>query len=241
MCFYASLTFRKVVGEKLFGATFRRGDEWSPLYFASGFEHPVLPIITAEKRDEFQLMSWGLVPKFTKDEDQAAKICNRTLNAKSETLLQKPSFRNLAKQQRCIIPTTGFFEWQQRGRDKIPFYIFPRAYPILPLAGLYDQWINPVSGRVCQSFTIITTEANALMAQIHNVKRRMPAVLSMEAMEVWLDSSTLEKKALAQLKPAKDELLEAHPINPSLLALGKNRNIPEIIEPFTPLQGRLFE
>ncbi|HUX53458.1 MAG TPA: SOS response-associated peptidase [Williamwhitmania sp.] len=241
MCFYASLTFRKVVGEKLFGATFRRGDEWNPLYFISGFEHPKLPIIAAEKRDEFQLMSWGLVPSFIEDEEQAAKICNLTLNAKAETLPQKPSYRNLTKKQRCIIPITGFFEWQQEGRKKIPFFIFPKANPILPLAGLYDQWTNPESGRVHQSFSIITTEANALMAQIHNFKHRMPAVLSMEAMDEWLDSSTQEKNALALLNPAEEGMLEAHQINPDLLASGKNRNIPKIIEPYRPQQGRLFE
>jgi Uncharacterized conserved protein len=241
MCFYASLTFRKIVGEKLFGATFRRGDDWSPLYFTSGFEHPKLPIIAAEKRDEFQLMSWGLVPNFTKDKEQAAKICNQTLNAKAETLLQKPSYKNLTKKQRCIIPITGFFEWQQEGRKKTPFYIFSKANFVIPLAGIYDQWTNPENGKVHQSFSIITTEANKLMAKIHNVKHRMPALLSIEDTEEWLDNSTQEKNALALLKPADERILEAHQINPELLTNGKNRNIPEIIKPYRPQQGRLFE
>jgi len=240
MCFYASLTFRKIIGNKLFGAQFRRKDLWDPLYFVSGFDHPALPVIASGNRDELQLMQWGLVPHFVRSGEEAAKISNLTLNAKAETLSIRPSFKKPVAQGRCIIPVTGYFEWQHMGRRKIPYFIHPYNEEAMALAGVYDIWDGGSGEEPLASFSIVTTEANALLAEIHNTKKRMPAILSASRMEEWLNPSLAVADAVQLLVPAQEGLVAAHRINPDLVAPGRNRNIPEIIEAFRPAQGTLF-
>jgi putative SOS response-associated peptidase YedK len=137
------------------------------------------PVIGMDRRAE--LMRWGLVPAWAKDPAMGAKL----INARAETLAEKPSFRRPLRSGRCLIPATGFYEWQAsptgRGKTKM---LFTRADgDMFGFAGLCDVWRDP-SGRELKTYTIVTTAPNAVVAPVHD---RMPVILTRETEEVWLD------------------------------------------------------
>ncbi|WP_419033682.1 SOS response-associated peptidase, partial [Dysgonomonas gadei] len=147
-------------------------------YHVNAFAHSLYPIVTDS--DELQAFNWGLIPSWAKTEEQAKDIENMTINAKADTIFEKPSFRHSILSKRCIVPSTGFFEWRHEGSKKIPYYIRVKDEDIFSMAGIYDVWVNPSTGEIHHSFSIITTDANPLMEYIHNTKKRMPVILSPE-------------------------------------------------------------
>jgi putative SOS response-associated peptidase YedK len=151
---------------------------------------------------------WGLVPSWAKD----PTIGNRLINARGETLSEKPAFRGAYKYKRCVIPADGFYEWktQPGTKTKIPHYIRLKGHKPFALAGLLDEW-HATDGTPVRTCTIVTTEPNSLMATIHN---RMPLILKPEAISAWLDSSPRAPeslKGLVQSFPA--ELMELYPVS----------------------------
>ena len=152
-------------------------------YFSSGFQFPNWNVVT--NAQNIQQMRWGLVPKWFGGAswmDFAAK----TLNARIETCTEKASFKHLVSSNRCLVPSSGFFEWQTIGKLKKPFFIRTKDQAIFSIAGLYDTWLDPNTGAFEQTFTILTTTANELMAEIHNAKQRMPLILSASEETDWL-------------------------------------------------------
>jgi putative SOS response-associated peptidase YedK len=129
----------------------------------------MVPVIVAHSPRRIVRMRWGLIPHWAKDEKTAYNM----INARVETLTQRPAFRGLLSHNRCLVPASGFYEWQGEGRDKTPYDIHPEGQPYLAFAGLYDVWITP-RGEELSTFTIITTEADPVMAWLHN---RMPVVV----------------------------------------------------------------
>ena len=185
---------------------------------------------TAEPRaDTFK---WGLIPAWAKDH----KIGNRLINARGEILAEKPSFRTAFKRRRCLIPTTGFYEWQRNpdGRTKTPMYIALKSGTPFAFAGLWESWHSP-EGQSIQSCTIITTEPNDLMAPIHN---RMPATLPANAYDRWLDPA--ERTDLQDLLvPYSAQEMIAHPV--STLVNSPINDTPDCLKPAQPPeQGALF-
>ena len=140
-----------------------------------------LPIITNTAPGQIQLVSWGLVPGRSRDPAHGPK----PINARAETLAEKPSFRQLLARRRCLVLADSFYEWQDAtGRGKVPHRILLQSEEPFAFAGLWDEWVDKASGEVHPTFTIITTEPNALMASIHN---RMPVILPGPAAEhAWL-------------------------------------------------------
>lgn len=126
-------------------------------------------------------MRWGLIPSWAKD----AAISNKLFNARGETVAEKPSFRSAFKYHRCIIPASGFFEWETERGIKQPWYISLKSGVPMAFAGLWETW-KPLEGEPIESCCIITTSANALMEPIHG---RMPAILDQEQWETWLSRS----------------------------------------------------
>lgn len=166
---------------------------------------------------------WGLVPGWAKDR----RIGSKTFNARAETLLEKPSFRPLVARHRCIIPVSGFYEWQRQGAHKQPLYIHRGDGRPLALAGLWTTWTDPATGEPLTSHTIITTGPNRFMSSIHD---RMPVILGGEDLDAWLDPA-LDTPALVTtlLRPCPDDLLTAHPVSP---AVGNIRTEgPELLVP----------
>jgi len=137
-------------------------------------------------------VQWGLVPVWAKD----PKIGSKMINARGETVAEKPSFHSAFKRRRCLIPASGFYEWQQLdGKTKQPWNIVRSDGLPLVFAGLWEQWKNP-SGEVLESCTIITTEANQFMAEIHD---RMPVILGKECWDAWLDCEGVDPSSLREL------------------------------------------
>lgn len=146
---------------------------------------------------------WGLIPSWAKD----ATIAQQTFNARAETLSEKPSFRSAFRRRRCIVPMSAFFEWRaiagQKKKEKLRF-ASPDGNP-LAVAGLWERWDKMSNGRVVDTFTVITTAANCLMAPIHD---RMPAILARSDWDAWLDPEMSDPVLLrSMLEPCPDECL----------------------------------
>ncbi|MBW3131224.1 SOS response-associated peptidase [Hymenobacter profundi] len=161
---------------KRFGATLAEPTE--PNYNAAPSQR--LPIITNAAPDTIQLVQWGLIPGWVQDLKKAVK----PINARAETLADKPSFRQLLQRKRCLVLADSFYEWQQTPQGKVPHRIMLRDEQPFAFAGLWDEWLDRQTGEVLPTFTIITTEPNELMARLHT---RMPVLLpGPEAEQAWL-------------------------------------------------------
>jgi putative SOS response-associated peptidase YedK len=165
-------------------------------------------------------LRWGLIPSWAKDES----IGSRMINARAETLTEKPSFKGLLRAKRCLIVADGFYEWKQENGSKIPMYMTLKSGEPFAFAGLWDLWKSP-GGEHIRSCTIITTEPNDLVASIHN---RMPAILLPGAYADWLDPDIRDEQALSHwLAPYPAEEMTARPV--SRLVNDPRRDSPELI------------
>jgi putative SOS response-associated peptidase YedK len=160
---------------------------------------------------EFALLRWGLIPSWSKD----PAIGNRLINARAETVREKPSFRNAFRRHRCLIPASGFFEWQRRERGKQPFFVHMRDERLFAFAGLWDRWESPDKG-VIETCTILTTAANTVLAPIHD---RMPVIVPRGEYERWLDPSLKDLDSLTPLLvPFPPDEMLAFPVSPRVNA-----------------------
>jgi putative SOS response-associated peptidase YedK len=166
----------------------------------------MVPVIIANSPRRVVLMRWGLIPHWAKDEKTAYKM----INARVETLTQRPAFRGLLTPNRCLVPASGFYEWKAEGKEKTPYYIRPQDEPFMAFASLYDTWIKP-DGEDLYTFTIITTEANDFMARLHH---RMPVMLVRELEDAWFDPElTQAPDILDLLSPSTGHELDAYPVS----------------------------
>lgn len=182
----------------------------------------VMAVVHDGEKNRLGELRWGLVPSWAKDDKFAGKM----INARAETLLSKPSFKNLIYRKRCIIPADGFYEWKKKAEGKQPMRIVLKDQSIFSLAALYDTWISP-NGEKISTCTIITTEPNRLVADIHD---RMPVILHEEDEETWLNRNNQNAEQLMSLlKPFPAENMEAYPVSP---AVGNVKNdSKELIKP----------
>lgn len=179
-------------------------------------------VVPNDGRNRLDFFVWGLIPSWAKD----PSIGNRLINARAETLLEKPSFRNAFRRRRCLILADGFYEWKQAERGKTPMYIRLDSGKPFAFAGLWESWNAPDGSNVL-SCTIITTEPNDLMATIHN---RMPVILPAQAYSTWLEAGeTGTEKLVELLKPYPSAEMQAYPVSP--LVNSPNNDMPEVIRP----------
>ena len=232
MCFTVNVNLIKEELENRYGATLIDPDKYRPSYYYHAFSLPSVPAICSGDTSKIKLLKWGLIPEWTKSQEQANIIRYKTFNARSESIATKPSFSSSFRSKRCIIPVKGFFEWQHLGNEKIPWYIYHTENEVLSLAGLYDDWIESNTGEVLSTFSIVTTEANDLMAVIHNSGKRMPLILNKSTENRWIDVSISTDEAISLLYPAPSEILKAHTISPLINDRSANRNTPEVIKPY---------
>jgi putative SOS response-associated peptidase YedK len=240
MCFTVNVNLIKEELENRYGATLIDPDKYRPSYYYHAFGLPSLPAICSEDPSSIKLLKWGLIPSWTKGIDQANIIRYKTFNARSESIDTKPSFSSSFSSKRCIIPVKGFFEWQHVGNEKIPWYIYQSENEVLSIAGIYDDWIENNTGEVFSTFSIITTEANDLMARIHNSGKRMPVILNNSSETRWLDLSVSKTEALNLLTPCPSDILKAHTISPLINSRSSDRNTPELIQPYNYPTGNLL-
>lgn len=189
MCFHSKLSKPAEALAHRFNATFENSDAFVAGYY-NGFTHPQTPVINCNNQNKIQLYYWGLIPQWAKDDD----IKKYTLNARLETLHQKPAFRNVV-QNRCLIISDGFFEWKwldEKGKQKQKYLITLADNEIFTFGGLFSQWTDKSTGEILDTYTIITQPANALMRDIHNSKKRMPLILTPDTEMKWLEGEINE-------------------------------------------------
>jgi putative SOS response-associated peptidase YedK len=181
----------------------------------------ILPVITNENPRELSFHKWGLIPSWAKDESMASKM----INARSEGIDEKPAFRSALKRRRCIVPASGFYEWQKQKDGKQPMLIHLKDQPLFGFAGLWEIWNNP-QGDELRTFTIITTEANEFMKSIHD---RMPVILPSSAYDLWLRQGEVAASELKPLlKPYDAGELDAYPV--SKLVNKTTVDVPECVQ-----------
>ena len=208
-----------------------------PLFHASGFSHPRLLVYPDSEPDFPLVATWGLVPHWVKDTAQRNKLWNQTLNARGETVFEKPSFRSAARHHRCLVYVDGFYEHHHHGGKTYPYYIARKDGQPLILAGLYSDWRDPETGGNLTTFTLLTTEGNPMMARIHNNPKldgpRMPVILPDALADQWLkpledDRDIPELEALLQSYPESG--LQAHTVV-RLRGRDYPGNVPEVTDP----------
>jgi putative SOS response-associated peptidase YedK len=186
-------------------------------------------VFEPEKERILSALKWGLVPSWAKDAD----IGNRMINARAETLTEKPSFREAFKKRRCIIPASGFYEWQKKGSGgaKQPFYFYLKNKEVFGFGGLWEEWIDKETGDVLETCTIITTAANDVLKSVHD---RMPVILKAADYDRWLDPKENDIERLQKLlAPYPAGEMSSH-------AVSRSVNIPdadsaELIAPLNSL------
>ncbi|MGM0408089.1 MAG: SOS response-associated peptidase [Bacteroidota bacterium] len=219
MCFYYSLN---KMSQRYKGRA-QNNDALRKMDLVNGFKFPEMPVITESKMD---LMHWGLIPFWSKDDT----IKKFTLNARAETVFEKPSFKNSIFSKRCIVPATGYFEWKHTGNQKQPWFIRLKNQDSFSFAGIWDKWTDKNTGEIIYSYSIITTAANPLLAEIHNTKKRMPLVLTKDVEFDWLNNHLTKNEIEEFFVPLGQQHFEAYPIKPF------DRNIELQKDIATPLQ-----
>ena len=176
-------------------------------YHVNAFAHPQCPVIGSGNQLKFE--NWGLIPFWTKTIEDAKRIENMTLNARSETLFEKPSFRTPIKKNRILIPSTGYFEYHHEDKETIPYFIYLKNEEIFSIGGISDTWINKETGEEIETFSLITTPANKFTGWIHNGGKnpqRMPFIIPQSFEEKWVNPETTkeELQAIMQTYPAEN-------------------------------------
>jgi len=195
-----------------------------PLFFADGFSHPKLLTFTDTDPMRPQMFSWGLIPSWAKDWNSANIGRKKTLNAKLETMFDKPSFKHSAEKKRCLVYVDGFYDYHSANGKKYPFHISMKDGSPLIFAGLWSEWVNKQTGEVHNSVAVVTTEPTpgSLMARIHNEPAasetpRMPVILPKERQEEWLVKIDAKNEAdikhlMSFKEPFDNDLLSAHTV-----------------------------
>lgn len=206
-----------------------------PLYQVSGFSHPWLPLLREWEAPQVELFQWGLIPFWTRDSASAQSLARKTLNARLESIYQKPSFRAAAPSKRCLVITDGFYEHHHRSRGTQPYLIRHKWGEPLLMGGLYEEWHDPQRDQLHPTFTIVTTQGNELMARIHNNPKlsgpRMPVIIAPGEEHKWLSGGTSSEAWNPDPFPSRE--LEAYPVAPirGKKALG---NVPEAMQRVAP-------
>lgn len=226
MCFNISLTHAGQDVSDRFDANFE--NEFFQIYHSSAFRFPDHPLVCIDDPTRFRYVRWGLVPHWVKDSKKADGMRPMTLNARSETVFEKPSFRHAVLENRCLIPVDGFFEYREVNGKKFPYHIKMSDGRLFSMAGIYDEWTLP-SEKTERTFSIVTTEANPLMERIHNTKKRMPVILTVEDERIWMKPDATKEDLESIMKPYEGDDLIVYPVSRLLTDREADTNVPEVL------------
>jgi len=231
MCFHYSLTQAVTAIEQQLDM--EPSPPLPPVYHADAFVFPEQPVVLRAEGLHTRLIRWGLIPHWVKSREEADTLRTLTLNARAETVFDKPSFRASIAARRCLVPADGFFEWMEVSGKKYPHYISRKDRAVFALGGIWSAWTDPLTGEWIPTFSLLTTAANPMMARIHNRKQRMPVVVPPSRYAEWL-SPALDQPAIRSFfAPYSDEPWQAHTVSRHLSARSAIRYAPEVIQPFT--------
>ena len=180
-----------------------------------------LPVVTNTEPATINLFRWGLIPFWAKD----MAIGNKMINARAETLTEKPSFKTILKNKRCLVIADSFYEWKKSAGTKKPYRILLKTEELYSYAGLWNMW-RDAEGNTINSFTIITTTANIMVHELHD---RMPVILHRENEKQWIDNNSDIPSLIELLKPYPHDLMKMYPVSPLLNS--PSNNSPDLILP----------
>jgi len=232
MCYAFSLLEPDAIAFR-YAARFPSTWEYHPMYYMNAFSLPEHPIIANTDPNMVQMMQWGLIPFWVKTANDAESIRTKTMNARAETLFEKPSYKYAILKRRCLIPADGFFEWRYYQGRNYPYYIYLKNNQIFSFAGVWEQWKDPNQKKQIHTFSIITCEANSLLKTIHNKKKRMPVILPKENEKMWLENDLSKDEIVELLIPYPEDKMKAHTISNFVTSSAKNKNVKKVIEPFS--------
>lgn len=204
----------------------------NPAVFQPRYNIAPAQMIDVVREDEAERvvsqLKWGLVPAWAKE----AEIGHRMINARAETITEKPSFREAFKKRRCIVPATGFYEWKKKGAGaKQPFYFYLRDKEPFGFAGLWEEWVDKQTGELLETCTIITTEANEVLKPVHD---RMPVIVKPEDYDLWLDPQETKTDAVEKLlAPFRADKMTSHPVSTNVNY--PDADSPDLIKPINSL------
>ncbi|MEI6816760.1 MAG: SOS response-associated peptidase [Bacteroidota bacterium] len=196
-------------------------------YFVSGFSHPLLPIIN---HNGIFLFEWGLIPLWTKDALMAKDMQTKTLNAVGETVFEKPSFRSSIVSKRCLLGISGFYEWRDVNKVKYPYFIKTKSNELFSLGCIYETWVDKGTGEIRNTFSILTTPANPMMEKIHNLKKRMPLILSVDDERHWIDPKLSTDDIRKLIKPYPESDMISYAVSKNINSPRNDRDLPESME-----------
>jgi putative SOS response-associated peptidase YedK len=234
MCGRYRLSRHKQIVEQYFDSVSDEPD-WLPRYNVAPTQ--LIPVVRqhpSEPRRELSMMRWGLIPAWTKDSSGAARM----INARSETAMTLPAFRDAFKSRRCIVPADGFYEWEKTGKVKQPYCFEVNDGELFAFAALWDRWKEP-SGEFVETCSILTTTPNALTSSIHD---RMPVILKREDYDLWLDPGMKDVAVASELlKPFDAALMKSYPVGTRLNNAGNDDAECAVAVELAESQTSLFE
>lgn len=231
MCYHISIPALRRINE-LIGPDVFLGTKETQAHHVSAFSFSPLPVLTMDRTKELQFFHWGLIPSWCANEEKAQELRSMTLNAKSESIFERPSFRQPILKSRCLVFTDGFYEWREFNKKKYPYFIRLKNQDSFCMAGIYDQWVNKATGELIHGCSIVTTTANSLMEQIHNTKKRMPVILTKEQMDQWIAPQQSKSELEQLMAPIDPRIMQAHPISKLITSRTHNPNVAEVKEEF---------
>ncbi len=238
MCVFLTLRLNKSQIKKKYSLGGVDEEDFGPVFFQSAFNFSPWPVISCERPGQLSMMNWGLIPHWVNDEKMALNIRKSTVNARIETVSEKPSFREPLRSSRCLILADGFYEFREVNKNKYPYFIQLRGGVPFTMAGVFDHWLNARTGKIISGFSILTTEANPLMEKIHNRKKRMPVILQADKQEAWIEFK-LDPIDLSLGFP--EDKMEAWPVSKLITARDKMKNVSEAIIPYNYPELQLFD
>jgi putative SOS response-associated peptidase YedK len=209
-------------------------EDWTPRYNIAPTQ--LIPIIRQRPKEpcrELSLMRWGLIPGWAKDSSGAARM----INARSETAVTLPAFRDAFKSRRCIVPADAFYEWKRIGKEKQPFCFEVSGGELFAFAGLWERW-QDAAGKVVETCSILTTHPNAVTSPVHD---RMPVILSADGYDAWLDPGFKDVNAVSELlKPHDARLMRCYPVSARVNCVANDDEGCSAPVEVIPAQDRLF-
>jgi putative SOS response-associated peptidase YedK len=221
MCFHFSLVANVESITKRFGVSGDFIKDYTPHVHFNGFSHPEAPVIINQDERKALMANWGLIPEWVRTMDNADKMRNSTLNARTETIFEKPSFKTAIRNHRCLIPATGFFEWKLYEKQKYPHLIYVKGQEIFAFAGIYSEWGTDMGHKSFHTFSILTKAANPLMADIHNTQKRMPVILSPNNEKHWINTNLNHREIIEIINSENNDKLEFRTISHDFMHSGE--------------------
>ncbi len=225
MCGRYSQTLTMAELSKRFGVETPKQLELPKQYNVAPRQLAPIVALDGEGRRKLDRLRWGLIPSWAKDE----AIGHKTINARSETACDKPSFKRAFEKRRCLVLADGFYEWKrdEAAKARFPYRIRLKGGGPFAMAGLWERWKGP-DGRELKTFTILTTRANEAVCGLHD---RMPVILRPEDEQSWLSGETSQERCRALCEPFPAEQLELYPV--SAIVNSPKNDVPACVEPLT--------